>query len=151
MQVIAFTNDEGGVSILTPILDSGLTIEQITEKDIPLLNGEPIPYLILDDSELPDRIDRDRWTIQGNSVIIDESIPLPETIREIDARRLRLALHQLNLLDTVETVIAALGRDAQIEWEYATIIKANYPLVISLSSELGLNVSEIFDIAIAIK
>ncbi len=151
MQVIAFTNDEGGVSILTPILDSGLTIEQITEKDIPLLNGEPIPYLILDDSELPDRIDRDRWTIQGNSVIIDESIPLPETIREIDARRLRLALHQLNLLDTVETAIAALGRDAQIEWEYATIIKANYPLVISLSSELGLNVSEIFDIAIAIK
>ena len=151
MQVIAFTNDEGGVSILTPILDSGLTIEQITEKDIPLLNGEPIPYLILDDSELPDRIDRDRWTIQGNSVIIDESIPLPETIREIDARRLRLALHQLNLLDTVETAIAALGRDAQIEWEYATIIKANYPLVISLSTDLGLNVSEIFDIAIAIK
>jgi hypothetical protein len=57
--------------------------------------------------------------------------PLPETIREIDARRLRLALHQLNLLDTVET--------------------ENYPLVISLSTELGLNVSEIFDIAIAIK
>ena len=151
MQVIAFTNDEGGVSILTPILDSGLTIEQITEKDIPLLNGEPIPYLILDDSELPDRIDRDRWTIQGNSVIIDESIPLPETIREIDARRLRLALHQLNLLDTVETAIATLGRTAQIEWEYATIIKENYPLVISLSTDLGLNVSEIFDIAIAIK
>jgi hypothetical protein len=147
MQVIAFTNDEGGVSILTPILDSGLTIEEIAEKDIPLLNGEPRPYLILDDSELPDRIDRDRWKIQGNSVIIDESIPLPETIREIDARRLRLALHQLNLLDTVETAIATLGRDAQIEWEYATIIKENYPLVISLSTELGLNVSEIFDIA----
>ena len=151
MQVIAFTNDEGGVSILTPILDSGLTIEEIAEKDIPLLNGEPIPYLILDDSELPDRIDRDRWKIQGNSVIVDESIPLPETIREIDARRLRLALHQLNLLDTVETAIATLGRTAQIEWEYATIIKENYPLVISLSTDLGLNVSEIFDIAIAIK
>jgi hypothetical protein len=147
MQVIAFENNDG-VSILTPILDSGLTIEQIAEKDIPLLNGEPRPYLILDDSELPDRIDRDRWKIQGNSVIIDESIPLPETIREIDARRLRLALHQLNLLDTVETSIAALGRAAQIEWEYATIIKENYPLVISLSNELGLNVDEIFDIAL---
>ena len=151
MQVIVFENDIGGVSVMTPILDSGLTIEQIAEKDIPLLNGESRLYLIIDDSELPDRIYRDRWKIQGNSVIIDESIPLPETIREIDARRLRLALHQLNLLDTVETAIAALGRDAQIEWEYATIIKANYPLVISLSSELGLNVSEIFDIAIAIK
>ena len=147
MQVIAFENNDG-VSILTPILDSGLTIEEIAEKDIPLLNGEPRPYLILDDSELPDRIDRDRWKIQGNSVIIDESIPLPETIREIDARRLRLALHQLNLLDTVETAIATLGRAAQIEWEYASIIKENYPLVISLSTELGLNVDEIFDIAL---
>jgi hypothetical protein len=75
MQVIAFTNDEGGVSILTPILDSGLTIEEIGGKDIPLLNGEPRPYLILGASELPDRIHRDRWKIQGNSVIIDESIP----------------------------------------------------------------------------
>jgi hypothetical protein len=77
--------------------------------------------------------------------------PVIAVVREIDARRLRLALHQLNLLDTVETAIATLGRTAQIEWEYATIIKENYPLVISLSTELGLNVSEIFDIAIAIK
>ena len=91
----------------------------------------------------------EEWLAAGNTPQAVD--PEPETIREIDARRLRLALHQLNLLDTVETVIAALGRDAQIEWEYATIIKANYPLVISLSSELGLNVSEIFDIAIAIK
>jgi hypothetical protein len=91
----------------------------------------------------------EEWLAAGNTPQAVD--PEPETIREIDARRLRLALHQLNLLDTVETAIAALGRDAQIEWEYATIIKANYPLVISLSSELGLNVSEIFDIAIAIK
>jgi hypothetical protein len=75
MQVIVFENDIGGVSVMTPILDSGLTIEQIAEKDIPLLNGESRLYLIIDDSELPDRIYRDRWKIQGNSVIIDESIP----------------------------------------------------------------------------
>jgi hypothetical protein len=74
MKIIAFTNDEGGVSILTPILDSGLTIEEIAEKDIPLLNGEPIPYLILDDSELPDRIDRDRWKIQDGKVIIKDEV-----------------------------------------------------------------------------
>jgi hypothetical protein len=141
---IVYSNNEGGVSVISPILDSGLTIEEIAEKDVP----KNTPYWIIDESELPDQRDRDRWKIQGNSVIIDESIPLPETIREIDARRLRLALHQLNLLDTVETAIATLGRAAQIEWEYATIIKENYPLVISLSTELGLNVSEIFDIAI---
>jgi len=80
MQVIVYLDDSGSVTVLTPNLKSGLSIEEIAEKDIPLLNGEPRPYLILDDSELPDRIDRDRWKIQGNSVIIDESIPLPETI-----------------------------------------------------------------------
>jgi hypothetical protein len=91
----------------------------------------------------------EEWLAAGNTPQAVD--PEPETIREIDARRLRLALHQLNLLDTVETAIDTLGRTAQIEWEYATIIKENYPLVISLSTELGLNVSEIFDIAIAIK
>jgi len=150
MQVIAFTNDEGGVSILTPILDSGLTIEEIAEKDIPLLNGEPIPYLILDDSELPDRIDRNRWKIQGNSVIIDESIPLPETIRTIDARRLRLALLQLNLLDGVESAIATLDKSAQIDWEYATEIKEDYSLVLALANNLGLDTEAIFTLAISL-
>ena len=91
----------------------------------------------------------EEWLAAGNTPQAVD--PEPETIREIDARRLRLALHQLNLLDTVETAIDTLGRTAQIEWEYATIIKENYPLVISLSTDLGLNVSEIFDIAIAIK
>lgn len=70
--------------------------------------------------------------------------PLP---REIDARRLRLALIELNLLDTVESAIATLPKSAQIDWEYATHIKENYPLVQSLSGALGLNVAQIFDLA----
>ena len=71
-------------------------------------------------------------------------------IRSIDARRLRLALLQLNLLDKVEAGLSKLGQAAQIDWEYATDIKEDYPLVISLSTELDLNVSEIFDVAIEI-
>jgi hypothetical protein len=74
MKVIVFTNDNGGVSVMTPVLDSGLTIEQIGGKDIPLLNGEPRPYLILDDSELPDRIDRDRWVIQDGKVVVKDEV-----------------------------------------------------------------------------
>ena len=86
------------------------------------------------------------WLADGNTP--EAADPLPVVIRSIDARRLRLALLQLDLLDTVEAAIATLGRAAQIEWEYASIIKENYPLVISLSTELGLNVDEIFDIAL---
>ena len=71
-------------------------------------------------------------------------------VREIDARRLRLALLQLNLLDKVEAGLSKLGQAAQIELEYATNIKEDYPLVISLLTELGLNVGKIFDVAIEI-
>ena len=72
-QIIAFTNDANKVSILSPSPNSGLTLEQIAQKDVP----DSSPYLILDDSELPDRAKRDCWVIRGNSVIIDNSISLP--------------------------------------------------------------------------
>ena len=68
-------------------------------------------------------------------------------VREIDARRLRLALFQLNLLDKVESAIATLGRAAQIEWEYATEIKENYALVLALAANLGLDTVAIFTLA----
>jgi len=74
MKIIVFTNGNGGVSVMTPVLDSGLTVEQIAEKDIPLLNGEPRPYSIIDDSELPDRIYRDRWAIQDGKVIVKDEV-----------------------------------------------------------------------------
>ena len=71
----------------------------------------------------------------------------PAPIRTIDARRLRLALLQLDLLDKVESAIATLGRAAQIEWEFATDIKENYPLVLALAANLGLDTVAIFTLA----
>jgi hypothetical protein len=71
----------------------------------------------------------------------------PAPIRTIDARRLRLALLQLDLLDKVESAIATLGRAAQIEWEFATDIKENYPLVEALAANLGLDTVPIFTLA----
>ena len=143
MQIIAFTNDANKVSILSPSLNSGLTLEQIAQKDIP----QNSPYIILDDSELPDHDQRNRWKIQGDKVIIDQSILLPIPVREIDARRLRLALLQLGLLDDVETSLSKLGRAAQIDWEYATTIREDYPLVVALATNLGLDTDAIFDLA----
>jgi hypothetical protein len=74
----------------------------------------------------------------------------PAPIRTIDARRLRLALHQLNLLDGVEAAIATLGKAAQIEWEYATEIKEDYSLVLALANNLGLDTEAIFTLAISL-
>lgn len=69
----------------------------------------------------------------------------PKPIREIDARRLRLALLELGVLDKVEAALSSLSKAAQIDWEYATTIKEDYPLVVSLSEALDLDVTQIFD------
>ena len=69
----------------------------------------------------------------------------PKPIREIDARRLRLALLELGVLDKVEAALSSLPKAAQIDWEYATTIREDYPLVVSLSEALNLDVTQIFD------
>lgn len=68
-------------------------------------------------------------------------------VREIDARRLRLALLQLGHLSTVTSAIPSLGEAAIIDWEYATIIREDYPLVMALASNLNLDIKAIFDLA----
>lgn len=55
---IIFPNDEGGVSIIVPAAECGLTIEEIAAKDIPA--GKP--YKIVDVADIPsDRTFRDAW------------------------------------------------------------------------------------------
>lgn len=81
MKVIVFTNDSNIVSVITPALDCGLSLEEIAEKDVPPLVTDNIdgtttsvrrPYLMIDDSELPDRELRQFWKIQGNKVMVLE-------------------------------------------------------------------------------
>jgi hypothetical protein len=58
---IIYPNDEGGVSILVPAPECGLTIEQIAAKDVPA--GKP--YKIVDGSDIPtDRTFRNAWEYQ---------------------------------------------------------------------------------------
>ena len=57
-QRIIFPNDEGGVAIIVPAPDCGLTIEEIAAKDVPA--GKP--YKIVDVSDIPtDRTFRNAW------------------------------------------------------------------------------------------
>lgn len=57
---IIYKNDQGGVSVIIPAPDCGLTLEQIAAKDVPA--GRP--YKIVDVSELPqDRSERTAWTV----------------------------------------------------------------------------------------
>jgi len=55
---IIYPNDEGGVSIIVPAPECGLTIEEIAAKDAPA--GKP--YKIVDVADIPtDRTFRNAW------------------------------------------------------------------------------------------
>lgn len=55
---IIFENEEGGVSIIVPILESGISLEQIAKKDVPV----GVPYKIIEEEDIPqDRTFRNAW------------------------------------------------------------------------------------------
>ena len=74
-QRIIFSNEQGGVSILTPALECGLTIEEIIKKDVPA--GKP--YKIVDVADIPtDRTFRDAWEFSEAESVADQ--PTEETL-----------------------------------------------------------------------
>ena len=55
---IIYPNDDGGVSIVIPAAECGLTIEEIAAKDVPA--GKP--FKIVDVADIPtDRTFRNAW------------------------------------------------------------------------------------------
>ena len=60
-QRIIYPTDDGGVAIIIPAAECGLTIEQIAAKDVP----EGKTYKIVDATEIPtDRTFRNAWEYQ---------------------------------------------------------------------------------------
>jgi hypothetical protein len=65
MKLIIYPNDTGGICILTPASECGLTIEEIAAKDVPA--GKP--YKIIDSADIPaDREFRNAWTADFTEV-----------------------------------------------------------------------------------
>jgi hypothetical protein len=57
---IIYKTDEGGVAVIVPAPNCGLTIDEIAKKDVPA--GKE--YFIVDASEIPsDRTFRNAWEI----------------------------------------------------------------------------------------
>ena len=64
-QRIIYQTDDGGVAVIIPAHDCGLTVEQIAAKDVP--TGKP--YKIVDVSEIPtDRSKREAWTVSADDL-----------------------------------------------------------------------------------
>jgi len=59
-QRVIYQNEEGGVSVLIPAPECGLSIEEIARKDVPA----GVPYKIVNDADLPeDQTFRDAWEV----------------------------------------------------------------------------------------
>jgi hypothetical protein len=59
MKRIIYQTNEGGVAVIIPAPDCGLTIEEIAAKDVPV--GKP--YEIVDAADIPtDRTFRGAWS-----------------------------------------------------------------------------------------
>lgn len=59
---ILYQTEDGGVAVIVPVDNCGLTVEEIATKDVP--SGRP--YKIVDVSEVPsDRTFRNAWEYQA--------------------------------------------------------------------------------------
>ena len=63
----------------------------------------------------------------------------------ISMRQARLQLLALNLLDSVNSAISTMSQAAQIEWEYATEVRRDNPLVSALATALNMTDLEMDD------
>lgn len=61
----------------------------------------------------------------------------------VSMRQARLALYAAGLLDAVTASVQALGGALWIEWEYATEVRRDAPLVTELSIALGLTEAQL--------
>ena len=69
--------------------------------------------------------------------------PVPQ---QVTMRQARLALLGAGLLDDVEMVIAAAGRAAQMEWEYAAVVDRSNPAVAAVQQQESLTDAQIDDL-----
>jgi hypothetical protein len=65
MKLIIYPNDNGGICILTPAPECGLSLQEIAQKDVP----PNTPYKIIDAADVPaDRTFRNAWTADFTEV-----------------------------------------------------------------------------------
>ena len=66
--------------------------------------------------------------------------------QQVTMRQARLELLSRGLLDDVEAMIAAAGREAQIEWEYASLVERGNPVIAVVQQQQGMTDEQIDDL-----
>ena len=115
---IVFENGKGGIGVIIPAPDCGLTVDQIAKKDMP----KGVPFKIVDAADIPaDRTFRDAWTIGAKGVETDlvKAKAIAHDMRRA-ARSEKMA--PLDLMVTIPTEAAgAEAKRENIRKEFAKI------------------------------
>jgi hypothetical protein len=74
----------------------------------------------------------------GEENIAPYTPPAPEPVTSVTMRQARLALLGAGLLDTVNASVSSMTPADQIEWQFASTVERNSPLVSNLAIGLGL-------------
>ena len=82
--------------------------------------------------------------VAAGELTIAPYVPPPAPpVTQVTMRQARLALLAADLLDDVEVMMSEADRAVRIEWEYATVVDRNSPLVAAIGSALGLTDAQI--------
>ena len=79
----------------------------------------------------------------GELTIAPYAPPPAPPVTQVTMRQARLALLAADLLDDVEVMMSEADRAVRIEWEYATVVDRNSPLVVAIGGSLGLTDAQI--------
>lgn len=91
--------------------------------------------------------------VGGAAGVVAEYTPAPVVVsvpQAVTMRQARLAMLSTGILGAVETAFANLpdqdGAAARIEWEYSADVRRDWPLVIQITSALGMTDAQIDDL-----
>lgn len=102
--------------------------------------------------ELEPKLIGDKWVQQWTAVPASTET---EEVITVSMAQARLALRRAGLLNSVQAAISSIvdedeRSEAEIYWEYSTVVSSNHPLVFRLQTIFGLTptqIKELFDLA----
>lgn len=77
------------------------------------------------------------------SKIVPYVPPPPVVPTVVSMRQARLALYGAGLLDDVEAAVASSTKDVQIEWEFSSELRRDWPTLVLLAGALGLTEAQL--------
>lgn len=119
------------------LIESGRVANVVEQDDEPQIGGQ---WVACGDAG-------PGWTYDGSDFAQPPAPPAPAFVPVVSMRQARLALLAASKLTAVEAAINGLAEPAKsrarIEWDFATEVRRDWPLLVTLAGEMGLSAAEV--------